>query len=352
MSKKNLEAIIETIEMTEDQQKAFDTYIGEFLSDWQGKLEKKVYEEVTDTLTREYNTKAKKFEGRLRKTLSEEIGEDLKEKIGAELKEQHKTDIEKEVKEAVDVLNEYYHGRFELFCQETVSEVEKTMLEQQEGSPEVAAFRQVINNVSPFVVESGDKSKLIETLELQDKTIRNLQSKLEEVTKEKMVSECVALLPESMKGNMKKFLDESCETAEEVIDKFEHAVEFIKESDELIDDDQTVEDDIDEDGLFEDDEDEDDELLEDEEDEEDEELEEDEEDLFEDENDDDDKFEDEINEDKVEKKKSDKIEEDELFEDKIITESPIDEGDQEDERATVSPTKQRMLDLAGMNEAS
>ncbi len=35
---KNLEAIIESIEMTPDQQEAFDTYIGEFLNDWKTKI--------------------------------------------------------------------------------------------------------------------------------------------------------------------------------------------------------------------------------------------------------------------------------------------------------------------------
>jgi len=350
----NIEEIIKTIQMTPEQQEAFDTYIGNFLNEWKSKMEAKVYEESTDTLTREYNEKAKKFEGRLRKSLEEEITEELTEKIGKKLIDEKNLEVETQVKEAVDVLNDYYHKRYELFCQETVSEIENTLHEEQKSSPEVTAFRQVVNNVSPFVAEKGDKSKLIDTLEAQDKTIRALQEKLEEVTKDKMISECVSLLPENMKDNMRKFLDESCETAEQVVDKFEHAVEFIKESDEILeekdiddidDEDENLEDD-DEDDDDEDDDEEDD----DEEDDEDDEEDDDEDDDFEDEDDEDDDFEDEDDEDDDFEDEKSNLKESELFDDGLTTISENKEGDGTDEGATDSITKSRMLDLAGINK--
>ncbi len=247
--KKELEAIIQTIDMTPEQQVAFDKYIGEFLSEYKTNMQKKIVEEVTDTLTREYNDKAKLFEERLRKSLEEDVSVDVSEKLQGEFDEKLKVELDKQLKEAVDVLNDYYLSRYEMFCQETASEIEVALKEHQEESPEVNAFRQIVSNVSPFISEGQDSKKLIDILEAQDKTIKALQVELEKSTKEKMIAECVSVLPEGMRDNMKKFLEESCGTAEEVVDKFEHAVEFIKNSDELMEasDDMDDEDESDED---------------------------------------------------------------------------------------------------------
>ena len=240
--KEELEAIIQTIDMTPEQQVAFDKYIGEFLTEYKTNMQKKIVEEVTDTLTREYNEKAKLFEERLRKSLEEDVSVEVSEKLKTEFDEKLKVELDKQLKEAVDVLNDYYLSRYELFCQETAGEIESALKEHQEESPEVNAFRQIVSNVSPFISEGQDSKKLIDILEAQDKTIKALQVELEKSTKEKVIAECISVLPEGMRDNMKKFLEESCETAEEVVDKFEHAVEFIKNSDELMESDDMDED--------------------------------------------------------------------------------------------------------------
>lgn len=240
--KEELEAIIQTIDMTPEQQVAFDKYIGEFLTEYKTNMQKKIVEEVTDTLTREYNEKAKLFEERLRKSLEEDVSVEVSEKLKTEFDEKLKVELDKQLKEAVDVLNDYYLSRYELFCQETAGEIESALKEHQEESPEVNAFRQIVSNVSPFISEGQDSKKLIDILEAQDKTIKALQVELEKSTKEKMIAECVSVLPEGMRDNMKKFLEESCATAEEVVDKFEHAVEFIKNSDELTEADDDMDD--------------------------------------------------------------------------------------------------------------
>jgi hypothetical protein len=242
--KQELEAIIQSIDMTPEQQVAFDKYIGEFLTEYKTNMQKKIVEEVTDTLTREYNEKAKLFEERLRKSLEEDVSVDVSERLQNEFDEKLKTELDKQLKEAVDVLNDYYLSRYEMFCQETAGEIETALKEHQEESPEVNAFRQIVSNVSPFISEGQDSKKLIDILEAQDKTIKALQVELEKSTKEKMIAECVSVLPEGMRDNMKKFLEESCSTAEEVVDKFEHAVEFIKNSDELMESDDADEDDM------------------------------------------------------------------------------------------------------------
>ena len=242
--KQELEAIIQSIDMTPEQQVAFDKYIGEFLTEYKTNMQKKIVEEVTDTLTREYNEKAKLFEERLRKSLEEDVSVDVSEKLQKEFDDKLKTELDKQLKEAVDVLNDYYLSRYEMFCQETAGEIETALKEHQEESPEVNAFRQIVSNVSPFISEGHDSKKLIDILEAQDKTIKALQVELEKSTKEKMIAECVSVLPEGMRDNMKKFLEESCSTAEEVVDKFEHAVEFIKNSDELMESDDADEDDM------------------------------------------------------------------------------------------------------------
>lgn len=242
--KQELEAIIQSIDMTPEQQVAFDKYIGEFLTEYKTNMQKKIVEEVTDTLTREYNEKAKLFEERLRKSLEEDVSVDVSEKLQKEFDDKLKTELDKQLKEAVDVLNDYYLSRYEMFCQETAGEIETALKEHQEESPEVNAFRQIVSNVSPFISEGQDSKKLIDILEAQDKTIKALQVELEKSTKEKMIAECVSVLPEGMRDNMKKFLEESCSTAEEVVDKFEHAVEFIKNSDELMESDDADEDDM------------------------------------------------------------------------------------------------------------
>ena len=122
--KEELEAIIQTIDMTPEQQVAFDKYIGEFLTEYKTNMQKKIVEEVTDTLTREYNEKAKLFEERLRKSLEEDVSVEVSEKLKTEFDEKLKVELDKQLKEAVDVLNDYYLSRYELFCQETAGEIE------------------------------------------------------------------------------------------------------------------------------------------------------------------------------------------------------------------------------------
>ena len=310
--KKELEAIIQTIDMTPEQQVAFDKYIGEFLTEYKTNMQKKIVEEVTDTLTREYNEKAKLFEERLRKSLEEDVSVEVSEKLKTEFDEKLKVELDKQLKEAVDVLNDYYLSRYELFCQETAGEIESALKEHQEESPEVNAFRQIVSNVSPFISEGQDSKKLIDILEAQDKTIKALQVELEKSTKEKMIAECVSVLPEGMRDNMKKFLEESCATAEEVVDKFEHAVEFIKNSDELTEadddmddvDDEQEEEDEDEDEDEEDDEDHEDEDEDEEDDEDHEDEDEDQEDHEEDEEDFGDEEDHEEDEDDFDEKKN------------------------------------------------
>lgn len=330
---KTLQDIISTIELSEEQGEALTSYIAEYLNQWKGQIETKVRSEAEKALTEEYNNKAKIFEGRLRKALTEEITETLTKELSERITDDKETEMNKKLQEALEVAGEYYATKFASSVQEAIKEIEQSLVEEKSASPEVRAFREVVNSIQPFV-ESVDSRKLVDILESQDNTIKSLTVKLETLNKEKTIAECLADTPDAHKESVRRFLEQA-ETAEEVVNKFEQAFHLIKETKDIMDgkspEDDLVEgrkpgqttdedDDVSDDltGLAEDEE------LETE----DEEL--DNEDKFED---DDDDFDDEVNESRLE---------DDYFEDSLDHAAPINEGsDEEKNEAEAKPQQSK-----------
>lgn len=347
---KDLQGIINTIELSEEQGEAITSYIAEYINTWKGQIETKIRSETEKSLTEEYNNRAKIFEGRLRKALTDEISTLLTKELSESITAAKETEMNEKLQEALGVASEYYATKFAASVQEAIAEIEKGLLEERSASPEVRTFRQIVGAVQPFV-DTVDNAKLIEILESQDKTIKLLNTKLESLNKEKTIAECLAETPEAHKTSVRNFLEQAG-SAEEVINKFEQAFEFISntkdilegklpDSDELdlslINEGRKPKDvDVDEDvagelsGLAEDDE-----LTGDDED-----------DDFFPEDDDDDK----INE---------SILEDDYFADKLETAAPLNEGSDEDKNeADAKPQQSKnellerikyMADISGVN---
>ena len=230
---KDLQDIINTIELSEEQGEALTSYIAEYLNQWKGQIETKVRSEAEKALTEEYNSKAKIFEGRLRKALTEEITESLTKELSDKITADKQAEMDKKLQEALDVAGEYYASKFATSGAESIKEIEKSLVEEKSASPEVRAFREVVNSIQPFV-ESVDNTKLVQILESQDKTIKTLNAKLEMLNKDKTIAECLADTPEAHKESVRKFLEQAS-TAEEVVNKFEQAFHLIKETKDIMD---------------------------------------------------------------------------------------------------------------------